>query len=364
MDKVKKFFDCYIPTETCNLRCHYCYIAQQHRFGNRLAKFSHSKEETRKAFAKDRLGGPCLFNLCAGGETLLSAEVLPLVRELLKEGHYVMVVTNGTMTKRFQEAAAWPEELRHRLMFKISFHYLEMRRLNMMDTFFSNVDIVKKSGISFTVEITPSDELMPYIEDVKNECMERLGALCHITVGRNDCTDGIDVLTNLSFDEYKKVWSQFNSELFSFKMDLYHKKCNRNFCYAGLWSAYINLDNGDMRQCYSGKILDNIYSDTSRPLHFEAVGYDCTMPYCFNGHAFVTLGDVPSWDAPTYAEVRNRVCEDGSEWLSPEMKAFLGSKLEESNPEYSSAYRALRKAKKVAGDYSGRAVRKLKHVIR
>lgn len=38
--------------------------------------------------------------------------------------------------------------------------------------------------------------------------------------------------------------------------------------------------------------------------------------------------------APTYAELRNRVCLNGSEWLNPEMKAFMSSKLFESNKEY------------------------------
>ena len=51
------------------------------------------------------------MNFCAGGETLLSDEVLPVVHELLCEGHYVMIVTNGTLTKRFEEISNWSEEL-------------------------------------------------------------------------------------------------------------------------------------------------------------------------------------------------------------------------------------------------------------
>lgn len=335
MDKIKRFIDCYIPTETCNLRCHYCYIAQKRKFNNKLVSFSHQKEYIREALSKERLGGISLLNLCAGGETLLSDEVLPLVKELLSEGHYVMIVTNGTISKRFKELALWPQEIMERLFFKFSFHYLELKRLGLMEQFFCNINVVKNLGASFTVEVTPSDELIPYIEDIKKICLEKLGALCHITIARDDRTSGIDVLSNYDFEEYKKIWGQFNSELFSFKSEIfYHKR--KEFCYAGEWSGYLNLESGLLRQCYCGKILGNIYENISAPIPFEAIGHHCTLAHCYNGHAFLTLGDIPELNTPTYADVRNRICIDGSEWLSPKMKAFMSSKLSESNEEYRS----------------------------
>lgn len=340
MDKMKHFLDCYIPTETCNLRCHYCYIAQQRKFNNKLAHFEQSPQQIRKALSKERLGGPCLLNFCAGGETLLSDEVLPIAKELAQEGHFIAIVTNGTLTNRFQEAAAWPDELKKHLFFKFSYHYLEMKRLNWMERFFENVNLVKEAGISFTVEITPSDELIPYIEEVKETCMRNLGALCHITIARDDRTNGIDVLSEHPFDEYKKIWSVFDSELFSFKSQIFYQKRNE-FCYAGDWSAYLNLHTGSLQQCYCGKKLDNIYKNLERPINFCAIGKNCSLAHCYNGHAFLTVGDIPELQTPTYAEVRNRVCQDGTEWLQPEMKAFMSSKLYESNREYS----ALEKTK-------------------
>lgn len=27
--KIKRYIDCYVPITTCNLRCSYCYVAQQ-----------------------------------------------------------------------------------------------------------------------------------------------------------------------------------------------------------------------------------------------------------------------------------------------------------------------------------------------
>lgn len=333
MDKIKRFIDCYIPTETCNLRCHYCYIAQKRKFNNKLAKFSHTLEDFRKAFSVKRLGGVCVLNFCAGGETLLSEEVLPLVKELILEGHYVMVVTNGTITKRFVEICGWDEEIKSHLFIKFSFHYLEMIRLGIMDKFFSNVKLMKENGVSFTVEVTPSDELIPHIKDLKTVCMSNLGALCHITIARDDRTGGIDVLSDLSFEEYKNIWNQFDSDMFRFKSEIFYKM-RKEFCYAGDWSLYVNMDTGIIKQCYCGEAIGNIF-DLSKPICYKAVGCKCSLPHCYNGHAFLTFGDIPEINSTCYADTRNRICNDGTEWLQPEMKYIMESRLEESNKQYS-----------------------------
>ena len=333
MDKIKRFIDCYIPTETCNLRCHYCYITQRRRFNAKLASFSHSPDEIRQAFSKKRWGGTCLINMCAGGETLLSDEVLPVVKELLSEGHYVMIVTNGTMTNRFEELSQWPVDLLDRLFFKFSYHFLEMKRLGWTERFFNNVKTVKEAGASLTVEVTPSDELIPHIEELKEKCLKYTGALCHMTIARDDRTKGIDILSDLSWNDYKKVWGIFTSSLFDFKARIFQQKRNE-FCYAGSWSYYLNLESGDLKQCYCGEKIWNIYKMLNEKIPEKPIGYSCSLPYCYNGHAFLALGDIPEIAAPTYTEERNRICADGSEWLQPEMKAFMSTKLFESNEQY------------------------------
>lgn len=334
MDKIKKFIDCYIPTELCNLRCHYCYITQKRKFNNKLATFDRSPQEIRKALSKKRLGGVCLLNFCAGGETLLSENVLPVVKALLEEGHYVMIVTNGTISERFIEISKWDKKLLNHLFFKFSFHFLELKRLNMMDKFFNNVKLMKSSGSSFTVELTPSDELIPYIDEVKQVCVDNLGALCHVTIARDDRTNGIEVLSGLSFEEYKKTWSVFDSELFNFKSEIFYKH-RTEFCYAGLWSAWLKLDTGDIYPCNCGKCFDNIYKNIKRPIRFRVIGKQCSLAHCYNGHAWLALGNIPELITPTYAEERNRKCSDGTEWLTADMKSFMSSKLCENNKQYS-----------------------------
>lgn len=333
MEKIKRFLDCFIPTKTCNLRCHYCYITQQRLFDNELAHFNVEIESFKELFSKDRFGGTCLINLCAGGETLLSDEVLPLSRALIEAGHYVMIVTNGTLSQRFQEVISWPEELRKKLFFKFSLHYLEMLRLNMLERFWQNVKFVKEHNISFTVEVTPSDELIPYIESLKQTCLENIGAECHVTIARDDRTKGIDILSIYSKEDNWNIWSIFNSDLYKFKYEIFNQK-QKKFCYAGDWSLYINLGTGNITQCYGGKIIGNIF-DKDKPIEFNPVGTNCSLPHCYNGHAFLALGDIPEISTPTYAQLRNRVCSDGSEWLQPEMKSFMSTKLFESNEEYS-----------------------------
>lgn len=355
MDKLKRYIECYIATETCNLRCHYCYITQKRKFNNKLVQFEHSPTEIRKALSVKRLGGVCLLNLCAGRETLLAVDLLPIVKELLLEGHYIMIVTNGTLSNRFNEISAFPIKLLKQLVFKLSFHYLELVRVNKLDIFFENIEKIKKMGSSFTVEITPSDELIPYIEEIKKVCMDKLGTLCHITIARDDRTSGIEVLSDYSFEQYTNIWSVFESELFSFKSTIFYKK-RKEFCYAGDWSLYLNLSTGKLTQCYWGKELDNIYINSDVALKLRATGKHCSLPHCYNGHAFLTLGVIPELDTPTYVQVRDRTSQMGENWLQPEMRTFMNQKLSDNNEKYSSSEKKLVEIKRLY--YKGISVQK------
>lgn len=89
-----------------------------------------------------------------------------------------------------------------------------------------------KAGASITVEITPSDELEPYIDEVKEFSIKHFGALPHITIGRNELKPGYVRLTKHTEEEYNKIWGQFDSELFRFKTHIWEKEI-KDFCYAG-----------------------------------------------------------------------------------------------------------------------------------
>lgn len=329
---MKRFIDCIIPFRTCNLRCDYCYITHTKSWGQKLPVFFYDADHIGLALSAKRLGGICLINICGEGETLLPQETVEVIYSILKNGHYVMVVTNGTLTKRFDDIADLPADCLDRLLIKFSFHYLELKRKNWFDVFFENVQKVRNAGCSISLELTPSDEMIPYIDDAISLCNKRVGAICHVTVARDERNPSLSILTKQTRSDYENIWNRFQSELFKFKMRVFGKK-RYEFCYAGLWSGVLDLVTGDLKQCYSGKLIQNVFEDIERPIRFFPVGSHCPQPYCYNAHAFMTLGVIPAIRTPRFAEMRNRLCDDGSEWLTPTMKTFLEKKLFEENME-------------------------------
>ncbi len=295
-----------------------------------MPAFRYSSDQIGMALSVQRLGGISLINICGDGETLLPPEIVEIIYSILKNGHYVMVVTNGTITKRFDEITKLPADFLNRLLIKFSFHYLELQRKDLLGAFFDNVQKIRKAGCSISLELTPSDEMIPHIDDAISLCRKKVGAICHVTVARNENNPALSILSRHTKTEYKAIWGKFQSDLFNFKMRVFGEK-RYEYCYAGLWSSVLNLVTGELRQCYRGKSLQNIFEDTERPIKFIPLGCHCPEPHCYNAHAFMTLGVIPSIPTPRFAEMRNRLCDDGSEWLTQDMKIFLERKLFDEN---------------------------------
>jgi hypothetical protein len=83
------------------------------------------------------------------------------------------------------------------------------------------------------------------------------------------------------------------------------------------------------------------------------------MPHCYNAHVFLTLGDIPSINTHTYAQVRNRVCSDGSEWLNIPMKNFLSNRLDDANYEFNNIEKLEMNVKRINSIYSNALFRKI-----
>jgi hypothetical protein len=289
--------------------------------------FKYSPEFIGKALSVERLGGVCHIQLTSFGETLVRPEMIEVARELLKQGHYIGILTNGTLTKRIKQLSELPLEMRERIFFKMSFHYLEFIKNGILDQFFHNIDLIKESGMSFTVELVASDELEPHIEDIKKVTKERLGAYCHLTMPRVQETK--QLASRHSLEEYHEVWKSFNSELFEMKYKLWGRNMRGHFCYAGVFTGELVLNTGIMKTCYNQFTRQNIFRDITKPILNLPVGHKCTVPHCYNGHLFFSFGDIPEINISSYAEIRNRKCDDGSEWLTPRMKAFLSQRCDE-----------------------------------
>ncbi len=333
MSNLTRLIECYVPIYACNFRCDYCYIKQNEgrHFEQKMDVFPYSPKTIAYGLRKSRLGGTCLINLCAGGETLLSKQTVELAELLLRDGHYVMIVTNGTINSNIDLLCELPNELKSRLWMRFSLHYIELKKRNMIDRFFDNVVKVKEAGMSIAVEMVASDDYIPYIDEIKEVCMERIGSLPEISIARSE--EDFSTLTNLSEDEYNKIWGSFNSPSFDFKRETVGVK-RKEFCYAGEWTATLNLGTGEIGKCYS-KPFQNIFEDLEAPIQFEAMGNNCHIPYCHNSHIWLTLGNIPELQLPTFAEIRNKVCTDGTEWLTPQMKEFISHKFCETHKQYS-----------------------------
>jgi len=293
-----------------------------------IPKFEYQPEYIAKCLSKKRLGGKCGINLCGHGETLLPKEMTDIIDALLREGHFVFVITNGTINKRFDEIIKLPRRRLKNLFFKFSFHYFELLRLGLMNDFLSNIKKIKEAGCSYSIEMTPYDELIPYIEEIKQFCMDNFGALCHVTVARDNSREELPILTSLSKEDYGKVWSAFNSPMFDYKLSVFNVK-QTGYCYAGKSTATMDLAAGDLKQCYQGKFIQNIYEKPKEPINWNPIGKACPEPHCYNAHAFLTFGAIPELNktTPTYADMRNRVSADGSQWLTLKMKKVMQTKL-------------------------------------
>lgn len=335
MEKIVRLIECYVPIYACNFRCEYCYIKQNEgrRFEQKIDKFPFSPEIIAYALRKERLGGTCLINLCAGGETLLSEESVELARLLLEEGHYVMIVSNGTPTKRIKELCEFPDELKCRLWVRFSLHYLELKKSGLVENFFNNVNAIKQAGASIAIEMVASDAYIPCIDEIKDVCMEQIGAYPEISIARSE--KDFSTLTELSQEEYERIWKSFKSPSFDFKLNTVGVK-RREFCYAGEWTATLDLGTGNISKCYS-EPFQNILIDTESPIRFEAMGNNCPLPYCHNSHIWLSLGNIPEVDLPNFAQIRNRICLDGTEWLTPEMKEFIECKFIDTHRPYSNS---------------------------
>ena len=332
---MKKLFLFAIPLSVCNLRCHYCYLTKRPSYYEGIIpEMKYSPDKIAYAMRQDRVGGPCYFNFCADGETLLLPNIEQYVGLLAKEGHFIEIVSNMLLTKQLETILSLDVELLKHISFKCSFHYLQLLEKKQLEKFAENVNRASEAGASVNLEVTPSDELIPYIDELKSFSLEHFGALPHFTIARDDSTRGIERLTSLSEEEYYKIWSTFNSEFFDFKTEIFGVR-RKEFCYAGAWSYYVNMATGNATQCYGGRSVGDIFENPDEPLPNQPIGR-CPVAHCYNGHALLSMGIIPNLTDVRYGDIRDRERDDGTHWLTPEVKCFFNQRVFESNDQIDS----------------------------
>lgn len=332
-DKIVKFIEVHVVAWPCNFRCNYCFIGHKLPENERgvVSEYKYTPQEFASMLSKKRLGGTAIINFGAYGETLILPKNLEYIKALLNEGHFVMIVSNMTITKSIDALMELPQEQRERLFFKGSYHYMELKKRGLLQTFADNMNKIWKAGCSGTVELVPCDEMEEYIDELSQFSLDNFGALPHVTIARDELKPGYTLLTKHSLEDYKKIWSQFKSELFEMKMQIWEKKITQ-FCYAGDWAFQVELNNGKITRCNG---VGEIGQITDKKLPRKPACKKCPLMHCYNGHSYIASGVVPDIKTMTSADIRDRVRPDGTHWLTPRYQHVFSQKLYENNKRYS-----------------------------
>lgn len=328
-DKLHGFIEVLVPTTICNIKCHYCYVVQHDYRTMKKAEFNHSPQEIAEALRPERFGGIMYISFCGAGETLSVPELPEIIKEVLLTGNYVNITNNGTMTNAIEKILSIvPKALLCHLNFSFSLHYLEMKKYNLLDRFFDNVKKVRDAGCSFVLQMQHCDEYEPYYDEISEKCLTEVKALPQVVVTRKESIDytSYNFMTNHTDTDYIKSAERFHSPLFELTSKNFRVSRKNDFCYAGKWTYSLNLSTGLLRPCYFSTYGINIYEHKGK-IKLNPVGHHCGTLYCANASHFIALGAIPSCKIKSYADLRNRKCNDGTEWYTPEMKNLLSQKL-------------------------------------
>lgn len=330
--RIARYVECYMLRQACNLRCSYCFVGQSRELAEKVVPLIHKPEFIAKALSKERLGGSSLISICCDGEPLISYDMVTLIRCLLEEGHYVYLISNGTLKTRMDQICNFPRELLNRFFIRFSYHYFELERLNLFDTFFDNIKRFYDAGGSFTVFLVGNEGYLPVLNDLKERCVERLGALPHVDYERDETGgDGsvLTIKTDRDVSDYRKVWESFDSEFLRFRERTDGKVTGK--CNAGNWVVHLDLMTGELSRCPVGQRVANIYDDISSDIPFEQNSRNCPYKFCVCAPVFFAFGSKEDMrDAPTFYELWNRKMNNGQSWIRDEMKGFLSGRLYES----------------------------------
>lgn len=333
--KMMKYIDCGVGVNKCNLKCSYCYLSHHKRNSEYEIKY-HSPTFIRAALSQRRFGGSILINFCGDGETLLCKELPDIIEQLLHEGHYISVVTNGTVSEAIDRLTHLDADIK-RIFIKFSLHYLELKRTQLLERFVCNVKKAMSVGISVSVELVPSDDLIDSIDEIKAFSLKCFGVLPHLTVTRDEGSKELKILTERTDEEYKSIWGVFESAMFDFKMQNVGKK-RYEYCMAGAYGYTLILETGELYKCAGNPFVCNIFDDIDAEIPASPVGKNCCLPYCYNCHSYLALGMIKDAPAPTYYEVRDRVSDTGEHWIKEGMKEIFCQKLYDNNKQESGKY--------------------------
>lgn len=223
------------------------------------AQFNYSVEHMIAAFAPERLGGIAYIMVIGEGETLIPPEIVPFVKGLLHQGHVVEVITNNTIDERIEELLDAPKEDLKRLIVKCSLHYVELKRLNKVESYFANIRRIIAAGASSYPFLVICDEYMPVLDEICEVCMREIGELppctpCVTADKPEDFLNGGGGATTSPACTPEFVTSmneKMKSRLFEEAVRFLNVDVRDIFCYAGKWSFVVEMKSGLLSKCHN-----------------------------------------------------------------------------------------------------------------
>ena len=306
-DKIKYTITANVPGSLCNLRCEYCYVSNCYDEENethlKRGEYKYSLETMLNAFSPKRLGGICAIGVIGSGETLYDSIVVDFVHGLLKQGHFVTVVSNLTLDKRIDELLDFPEEYLKRLMLKGSLYWNELKRLNKVDNYFNNIKKALEKGCSAHPSLAIGDCYVEHLDEIISTSMEKLGVPPHCTPvlvydeKQDMIRDGF-VKTSPKCDNIfiEKIDGMFKSKVFDLCAKWVDIDPKEVFCYAGKWSFCVNIGNGNLYKCHSCPSEANFFENLEKMPKLEAIGKNCQLATCALQYDFIAQGLIPEQD--------------------------------------------------------------------
>lgn len=330
-DRIKLVITAEVTGSACNFDCNYCYRKAQSNYEKNIKPtFNYSVEHMLKAFSRERIGGTAYVCVIGGGETLLPNEVVPFIKGLLAEGHVVELVTNLSLKNRVDELLEIPKKDLKHLLVKASFHYLELKRLNKLDTYFDNIKRLVEAGASAYPLITIFDEYLPILDEIKELCLKKLGELPHLASALKDFDKTMEPCDFYTPEFAEIIKEKFDSGIFKAFDDLMPIKPCEHFCYAGERTLVVNLNNGEIRKCFYSPVEGNVFTDLKRPMALDPIGNNCSKPNCALLFSFFGMGVIPDVKMPTYLKMLDR-----KRLFSNEMRQIMDFKFSDYQKEYS-----------------------------
>lgn len=327
--KIKKYIHAIQGGTVCNFKCTYCYVPDLQKGKNRTPiKFDYPLEIMLEALSPEHIGGLAFINYVGGGETFLSEETFPIIEGLLQQGHCLNVVTNATITSEIEKLCKLDNELKDHLMICASLHYLELKRLNLTDTYFENLNKLKKAGISFYMQLTICEEYMPFLQDIKDICLEKVNIEPSISIAC-DASKNWAKCSFYNEETYQKINAVFDTEDLDLLNELVYDKKRNEFCYAGEWSFVLNMENGNTVSCFAGHNIGNIFKNPKKKIIYTPI-INCPSDYCGCGALLLGCGVIPELNFPTFSKFIEKKCSINNNILN-----YLDIKLKHYNSVYS-----------------------------